>query len=408
MRGSILVNFDELINDRGIDNFQVYVNGLLRDDQFTDVNNYYSTFAFVGDLVIIRVLFTGSLPTVNIVRKDFTTDDEGGDSGIKYTSISPTINTGITGNYSYTFTASTRPDAYNFHYIVDIKTTTPTPTPTPTFTPTPTPTPTMTPTPTPGPTGITPTNLFIYLDANNPSSYNGTGSTWFDLTGNNYDFTLFNNPTFTTSGSTKFFSFDGVNQYSKSVSGATFLNDSSSYTFGAWVYNTTWPSSGGRTFISRNRGTGSSGWSLRLRKVFTTGGRHFSSGFVVQDPTNNFNLDTQSVTTLGTQYNIDQWYYIVGRFFYYTNQPSVPLNSFGYLFINGVEVSTSPVQITGNWPLRKQTGVDTLKGWFICRDETDGTIYTPARIAEVHVYDTDLTDAQILYNFNQTKTKYGY
>jgi|LauGreDrversion4_2_1035121.scaffolds.fasta_scaffold204670_2 uncharacterized delta-60 repeat protein len=139
MRGSILVNFDELVNDRGIDAFQVFVNSVARDYQFTDINNYYSTFAFVGDIVRFLVLCSGSTPSVNIVRKDYTTDDENGDSGIKYTSITPTFNIVSTDIYSYTFTASTRPDAYNFHYIVDIQTTTPTPTPTPTMTPTPLP-----------------------------------------------------------------------------------------------------------------------------------------------------------------------------------------------------------------------------------------------------------------------------
>lgn len=38
-----------------------------------------------------------------------------------------------------------------------------------------------------------PTNgLQLWLDATNPDSYPGTGTTWSDLSGNGYDFTLNN------------------------------------------------------------------------------------------------------------------------------------------------------------------------------------------------------------------------
>ena len=134
MRGSILINFDESINDRGIDSFEVFVNGFQRDIHFTDITNYYSTFCFVGDSINIVVNFSGSTPIFNLERKDFTTDDEGGDKGIKETSQAFTVATGSTISI-YSFTATTRPDAYDFHYVVSIDTLQPTPTPTPTPTP---------------------------------------------------------------------------------------------------------------------------------------------------------------------------------------------------------------------------------------------------------------------------------
>lgn len=52
-------------------------------------------------------------------------------------------------------------------------------------------------------------NLMLYLDAQNPTSYSGTGSTWFDLSGNGFNATLINSPTWSSSG---FFSFNGTNQ----------------------------------------------------------------------------------------------------------------------------------------------------------------------------------------------------
>jgi hypothetical protein len=52
-------------------------------------------------------------------------------------------------------------------------------------------------------------NLMLYLDAQDPASYPGTGSTWFDLSGNGFNATLINSPTWSNSG---FFSFNGTNQ----------------------------------------------------------------------------------------------------------------------------------------------------------------------------------------------------
>jgi len=38
--------------------------------------------------------------------------------------------------------------------------------------------------------GVNPTANILYLDANNSTSYSGTGSTWFDLSGNNHNGTI--------------------------------------------------------------------------------------------------------------------------------------------------------------------------------------------------------------------------
>jgi hypothetical protein len=52
---------------------------------------------------------------------------------------------------------------------------------------------------------INPTGLMLALDATNSRSYPGTGSTWYDVSGNNYNFTLNNSPTFTTHKNTPCF-----------------------------------------------------------------------------------------------------------------------------------------------------------------------------------------------------------
>lgn len=54
-------------------------------------------------------------------------------------------------------------------------------------------------------------NLVFLLDSANPKSYNNT-STWFDISGNNNDATIFNTPAYTTDFYGSIY-FDGTNEY---------------------------------------------------------------------------------------------------------------------------------------------------------------------------------------------------
>ena len=59
------------------------------------------------------------------------------------------------------------------------------------------------------------TNLLYHLDANNASSYGGTGSAWTDLVSGSKSVTLQNSPDYVTAngGTSKAFEFNGTNQY---------------------------------------------------------------------------------------------------------------------------------------------------------------------------------------------------
>ena len=52
---------------------------------------------------------------------------------------------------------------------------------------------------------ISPNGLMLALDATNSRSYPGTGNTWYDVSGNNYNFTLNNSPSYTTHKNTPCF-----------------------------------------------------------------------------------------------------------------------------------------------------------------------------------------------------------
>jgi hypothetical protein len=47
--------------------------------------------------------------------------------------------------------------------------------------------------------------LIFYVDAGNPESYSGSGTTWFDISGNGNNFSKYSSPTFVSAGSTSYF-----------------------------------------------------------------------------------------------------------------------------------------------------------------------------------------------------------
>ena len=78
------------------------------------------------------------------------------------------------------------------------------------------------------------TNLLMYVDASVSSSYSGSGTTWFDLSGNSRNMILNNGPTY-TSGTPSYFTFDGTDDYA-GTSITTFNNTNNvSGTMEGWV-----------------------------------------------------------------------------------------------------------------------------------------------------------------------------
>jgi len=59
---------------------------------------------------------------------------------------------------------------------------------------------------------ITTDGLVLCLDAANPKSYPGSGTAWFDISGNSRNGTLTNSPTFSSSNQ-GYFSFDGTDDF---------------------------------------------------------------------------------------------------------------------------------------------------------------------------------------------------
>lgn len=72
----------------------------------------------------------------------------------------------------------------------------------------------------------------LYLDASNPNSYPGSGTTWYDLSGYGNDITLYNGVGFDSSSGGSL-TFDGVNDWA-SISGFK-SNITGTFTISAWM-----------------------------------------------------------------------------------------------------------------------------------------------------------------------------
>ena len=217
--------------------------------------------------------------------------------------------------------------------------------------------------------------LKLYLDAANPSSYAGSGSVWTDLSGNNNNATLIKTPTFNNGNGGSFYT-NGNNQYAISsyVGSAT-----ESYTYSVWFKNDNY--SEAKYLLTRGRDGDGSGWSLQVQ--ITTGG--IATAAVVPTVPSTVGILVNGTTILA----LNTWYNITAV---WTAGQSIKI------YVNGVLEGTTNTTGTS---LRTSSS-----GWVIGSVAT--SIFTSGNNAVAQVYNTVLSDAQILQNFNANKTRFGY
>lgn len=78
-------------------------------------------------------------------------------------------------------------------------------------------------------------NLMLHLDASNSSSYSGSGSTWYDLSGNGRNANLVGSPTFDATN--KDFYFGAVGKYITLPNNINLYPGSGSYTWRMYIKN---------------------------------------------------------------------------------------------------------------------------------------------------------------------------
>jgi hypothetical protein len=254
----------------------------------------------------------------------------------------------------------------------------PTATPTTTSTPTVTPTNTTTPTPTSTPAVPVTTNLVLYYDPSNLSSYPGTGATINDLSGNGLNGSM-SGITFTT----PYFSYNGTSSQVRVADNPLLEPGSGDWTMEVWVNQSVL---GNDVVLGKfDNGGLSQDVSYSIRTTNTTYYAQLGSGS--GSGSSLFVNSTNYVGTIGT------WYQIV---YVFTNIASNTLET----FVNGVSIGSVSHSLASILNTSNPLYIGSYNGgefsqWF------DG------KIGITRLYNSSLTSTQVLQNYNADKSKYG-
>lgn len=196
--------------------------------------------------------------------------------------------------------------------------------------------------------------LVFQVDASDPGSYPGSGTTWYDISGSGNHVTLFNSPTFTNVGGVKSINFDGSTQYG-SLSPAGLVYGTAPRSMSIWVRYNTWP--GGGVGVAFMYGTSATGQDFGL---WISPSAYYAASYA-DDLT--FNASPA-----------------LGRFYYLTN---VYDGTTAKLYVNGVLVASA----TKSW--------NTVSGVANIGRYHTGAYYAPCSIGKASLWDTALTDGQV-------------
>ena len=217
-------------------------------------------------------------------------------------------------------------------------------------------------------TSVVPTNLQLYLDAGIPSSYSGTGNVWYDLSGNGNDVTMQNSGNISWNNNGYFtLSSSG---YFNNTSTTNLPTGSSPYTLSVWVQlGPTWGTQG----------------------MIAVGDAWGSSNSV------------NAFRTLNTNSLVNYWW---ANDFAASFSP--PSSTVWFNFVAKWDGSTRSI-----WANGVQIGTQSAAGLNVSSGElsigvTNNNEYLQGNIGQALIYDRGLTSSEILQNFDNTKSNYGY
>jgi hypothetical protein len=218
--------------------------------------------------------------------------------------------------------------------------------------------------------------LVLRLDPANIKSYQGTGTTFKDLTTNVSDFTLVGAPTYNANG---FFTFNGTNQYASRVNTAV-LKPSTAISIEQWLNADNWNAGTSTNYIcalSCTQGGGYSHniWNGTFYSYIYAGGKYL--------------IPSASVSNFGG------WHHFVTTFD----------GRYAKLYIDGNLANTD------DYGSANKTMTYASNSIFLGAEAGASTspegYYWQGKIANTAIYNKALSDAEISQNFNNTKVRYS-
>jgi hypothetical protein len=226
--------------------------------------------------------------------------------------------------------------------------------------------------------------LVLNLDACNPLSYTGSGTTWTDLSASATNATLTNGPTYDTTNN-GFITFDGTNDYAI-VSNPSAMRVQN-FTISLWVYVLT-PNQALNTLADFDHTANPTfqGWVVQSEDSTTN--RYYYLAYYTGSafqPTGNFGAGK------GIQIRNNAWQNLT-----YTKSGTSVV---GYL--NGIQnyaatAGSSTVSYLSN---RNFAVANTVK--------TGETRYLKGNLASCQVYSRALSSSEIVQNFNAMRVRFG-
>ena len=210
--------------------------------------------------------------------------------------------------------------------------------------------------------------LVLCLDAGNPRSYSGSGSTWYDVSSTATTAALNNGPTY-TSGTSGYFNFDGVDDYGQTAAVVLPAANSSALTLEAFCYTTT-TTPGYQTVL----GTAGTFSQIGFSTSNFAGGRNGGGG--------------NTLYTGLTGISANTWYHMCMTYD----------GTNGRFYLNGSLVYTGSIGSNGG-----TNGVSLLSTYAA---NTAAERFT-GRLAVARVYNIQLSTDQILQNFNALRGRYS-
>lgn len=240
--------------------------------------------------------------------------------------------------------------------------------------------------------------LVLALDAGNTKSYTSGSTTWYDKSGNGYNETLINGPTFSSANGGSIV-FDGTNDYAQYSSRSlnTEFQYSSSFTIevvAKIMENTSYGYLINNRALTDGNGTPYAGWGLLQ-------GEGILIGFIGGYPSSTYDWRNTNISTTDyTNAVFGKWAHIV-----WTNGGT--LND-GKIYLNGnnatsqsYDNNTPPYVINYNGNQKITLGMSPADGG------GSGDWFLSGSISCARVYNRALSAPEIQQNFNALRGRYG-
>lgn len=223
-----------------------------------------------------------------------------------------------------------------------------------------------------GQQGIVTDGLKLWLDASNPASYPGSGTTWFDLSGNSDDATLYGPILFEDNA----LKFNGTNNSTYVMTALKSNYIISDFTFSIWLKRIGNSLSGISGYIGNFSIVSKSGYVLANRNSDTSLSIWYGNGSAFPA------YDIYKLTTNKNWINITTSY----------------TSGVERVYVNGIIVLTRNISI-----YQAQNSRIIIGRWAY----DYGEYVLNGYVRESIVYNKGLSGSQILKNYNATKSKYG-